>query len=319
MQQTNQIKEKIIEFLKRKGPSLPVYIAKEINTSILFTSAFLSELLSEKRITLSNMKVGNSPIYYIKGQENLLENYSNYLKNKEKEAFLLLKEKKFLKDSEQEPAIRIALREIKDFAIQFRLQNSQELIWKYYTTPIKGYLAKEESVKKDVAKEESVKKDVAKEESVKKDVAKEESVKKDVAKEESVKKDVAKEEILDRKPLKEKISKIKIKNNKKNSRKKENQFFNKVKEHLSKNLIEILDIENFNKNDLCLIVKKDNQEEMIIAFNKRRITEDDIIKANKKAEEKRLKYTLLSLGEPLKKLTNFIDAIKNLSSLEKIE
>jgi hypothetical protein len=309
MQQTNQIKEKIIEFLKRKGPSLPVYIAKEINTSILFTSAFLSELLSEKRITLSNMKVGNSPIYYIKGQENLLENYSNYLKNKEKEAFLLLKEKKFLKDSEQEPAIRIALREIKDFAIQFRLQNSQELIWKYYTTPIKGYLAKEESVKKDVAKEESVKKDVAKEE----------SVKKDVAKEESVKKDVAKEEILDRKPLKEKISKIKIKNNKKNSRKKENQFFNKVKEHLSKNLIEILDIENFNKNDLCLIVKKDNQEEMIIAFNKRRITEDDIIKANKKAEEKRLKYTLLSLGEPLKKLTNFIDAIKNLSSLEKIE
>jgi len=137
MQQTNQIKDKIVEFLKRKGPSLPVHIAKEINTSILFTSAFLSELLSEKRITLSNMKIGNSPVYYIKGQESLLENYSDYLKNKEKEAFLLIKEKKFLKDSEQAPAIRVALREIKDFAIQFRFQNSQELMWRYYTASIK--------------------------------------------------------------------------------------------------------------------------------------------------------------------------------------
>jgi len=84
-------------------------------------------------------------------------------------------------------------------------------------------------------------------------------------------------------------------------------------------LIEILDIENFNKNDLCLIVKQNNEEKMVIAFNKKRLTENEIIKANKKAEEKKLKYTILILGEPLKKLTNFINAIKNLSSLEKIE
>jgi len=39
---TSEIKEKIILILRKNGPSLPVHIAKEIETSILFTSAFLS-------------------------------------------------------------------------------------------------------------------------------------------------------------------------------------------------------------------------------------------------------------------------------------
>ena len=45
---TSEIKEKILSILKRRGPSLPVHIAKEIESSMLFTSAFLSELVSEK-------------------------------------------------------------------------------------------------------------------------------------------------------------------------------------------------------------------------------------------------------------------------------
>jgi len=34
---------------KRRGPSLPVHIASETGLSMLFASAFLSELLSEKK------------------------------------------------------------------------------------------------------------------------------------------------------------------------------------------------------------------------------------------------------------------------------
>ena len=67
-----QVKEKIISFIKARGPSLPVHIAKEINTSILFTSAFLSELISEKRLKISKLNVGNSSLYFIPGQESLL-------------------------------------------------------------------------------------------------------------------------------------------------------------------------------------------------------------------------------------------------------
>ncbi|MEK6845079.1 MAG: hypothetical protein AABX44_02380, partial [Nanoarchaeota archaeon] len=126
-----QVKEKIISFIKMKGPNLPVHIGKEINTNILFTSAFLSELTSEKRLKVSNLKVGNSSLYFLSGQEPLLEGFSQHLKSKEKDALELLKQKRVLKDSEQHPAIRVALQGIKDFAIPFK--KDDQIYWKYLT------------------------------------------------------------------------------------------------------------------------------------------------------------------------------------------
>ena len=141
VQDTSEIKEKIVSMLKRRGPSLPVHIAGEIESNTLFTSAFLSELISEKRVRISNMRIGSSPIYYILGQEPLLERFSHHLKSRERDAFILLKERKFLKDSRQEPAIRIALRQIKDFAIPFR--QDEEIIWRYFTIPETEFKIKE--------------------------------------------------------------------------------------------------------------------------------------------------------------------------------
>ena len=77
------------------------------------------------------MRVGSSPLYFIQGQEPMLEKFAEHLKSKEREAFTLLKEKSFLKDLEQLPAIRVALREIKDFAIPFR--NGEEIVWRFLT------------------------------------------------------------------------------------------------------------------------------------------------------------------------------------------
>ena len=119
-QDAGQIKERILSIIQSQGPSLPVHIAAQTGLSIIFASAFLSELISDKKIKISNLRVGSSPLYLVPGQEQMLENFSQYLKSKEKDAFILLKEKKFLKDSEMEPAIRVALRGIKDFAIAFR-------------------------------------------------------------------------------------------------------------------------------------------------------------------------------------------------------
>ena len=131
-QDTSGLKENILSVLRQRGPSLPVHIARGTNLSILFASAFLSELLSERKIKISNMKVGSSPIYYIPGQETQLENFSHHLNSKEKEAFGILQNKKILKDTEQNPAIRVALRSIKDFAIPF--QKGEEIFWRYFTT-----------------------------------------------------------------------------------------------------------------------------------------------------------------------------------------
>lgn len=129
-----EIKEthnKIISILSRRGPSLPIQIAKEIGVSSLFVSAFLSELYNEKRIKISHLKVGGSPLYFIQGHEGRLENYCKFMHPKEIEAFLLLKNNKVLKDSEQEPAIRVALRSIRDFAISFKF--GDEIYWRYFS------------------------------------------------------------------------------------------------------------------------------------------------------------------------------------------
>ena len=277
----------------RKGPSLPVHIASETGLSMLFASAFLSELLSEKKIKLSFMKVGSSPIYLVPGQEPMLEKYSQHLKSKEKEAFELLKRKKFLKDEEQVPAIRIALREIKDFAIAFK--KDEEIFWRYFTIPENEFeYPKMKPIEKTPQLEDKKKSEEKK----------------------------PKEKTPDKKELnifdKQKTTKTSAK--KRTTTKKNNdKFFNKVKEFLSKQSIEILDIENFSKNDLILRVKIKEKEKLLIAYNKKRISEADIIKAYKKATELDLKYIILSLGEPLKKIDHLIKAIKDLSGIEKIE
>ncbi len=277
-QDTSGIKEKILLALRKRGPSLPIHIAGEIEMSALFASAFLSELFSEKEIKISNMKVGNSPLYFLPGQEPMLERFSQHLKSKEKDAFILLKQKRFLKDDEQEPAIRVALRAIKDFAIPFK--KDEQIIWRYLTIPESEFKIKEKPKK--------------------------------VEKETEPEKREIELGIFEEKPRKKIIRK-------KVSQKRNDKFFNRVKEFLSEKSIEIEDIESFSKNELILRVKIHGEEKLLIAYNKKRINEADVLKAGKKASELNLSYIILSLGEPLKKLNNLIDALKNLSAIEKIE
>ena len=91
-QTAQEIKEKIIQTLRFKGPSLPVHLASASGQSILFTGAFLSELLGEKQIKQTHMRVGSSPVYFLAGQEPQLEKFQEHISGKEKEALMLLKE-----------------------------------------------------------------------------------------------------------------------------------------------------------------------------------------------------------------------------------
>ena len=290
-QDTSQIKEKILSILRIRGPSIPVQVASQVNLSILFTSAFLSELLSEKRIKISNMRVGGTPIYLMSGQEYSLERFSNYLKSREKDAFNLLKEKKSLKDSEQEPAIRVALRAIKDFAIPFKYDG--EIYWRYLKTT--------ESEIKSIFEPEVVVKENSKEEQIKE--------KKQISEKEN------KLEIFEKIPHKKEKSKKKIKK----SREEDDKFFNKIKNFLLEKSIEIMDIESVNKNRLMLRIKEDGKSRLIIAYNKKKLTEQDILKAGKKAQEIGLPYEILSFGEPLKRISKMIEALKGMQNIERIE
>jgi len=126
--------DKILELIKVKGPVVPSNISKDINYDILMTSAHLSDLSSQNKLKISNIKIGSSPLYYLPGQESSLQNFSHHMHEKEKKAFDLLKEKKILRDNKLEPVIRVALREIKDFAVQLIVtyQDNKEIFWKWY-------------------------------------------------------------------------------------------------------------------------------------------------------------------------------------------
>jgi len=325
-----KIKEKIISYIRTRGPSLPVHLAKETDQSILFASAFLSELLSEKTLKISNLKVGSSPIYFIPGQEPQLERFSQHLKNKEKEAFLLLKEKKFLADKDQYPAIRVALRELRDFAIPFK--NNGEIYWKYFTTPESEFTPEAiTQTPKEVLTQripESPQQELEIREPQKEEPETQEVQKEEIGREEPKEKlnifngpkEKEPEPIKPQKKLKTKpkLNKKIAKRKTVSSDKKNEKFFNDVKEFLAKKKIEITDIVGFSKTDLTLKIENDG-EKLLVAFSKKRIEEKDILEAHKKAQEKDLPYMILSLGEPSKRIKEFIEAIKALDSLEKIE
>lgn len=153
--------EQIFELVKEKGPVLPAQISKQINESILMTSARLSELSSNKQIKISSIKVGGSPLYYVQGQENKLQDFVDNLPAVEKKAFELLKQNKILRDSFQEPAIRVALRQIKDFAVplQVNYENRIEAFWKWYLEDNKDAesLIRNILLEKDPIKEQRIK------------------------------------------------------------------------------------------------------------------------------------------------------------------
>lgn len=130
MLEKNETHNKIISIIKERGPSLPIQIAKKLGMSSLFVSAFLSELAGENKLKISHLKVGGSPLYYLSGQETLLENFQEYLNNREIEAINLLKSNRVLKDSEQEPVVRVALRSLRDFSKGFKIND--EIYWRFY-------------------------------------------------------------------------------------------------------------------------------------------------------------------------------------------
>lgn len=289
-QNAELIKEKIINFLNQNGPSLPIHIAKAAQLDGIFAAAFVSELLAEKKVKMTFMRVGTSPVYYIPGQDQQLENFAQYLKSKEKEAYLILKENKFLKDSEQEPAIRVALNAIKDFAVPFTKNN--EKYWRYFIANEAEFYLPIEEPKEKVSVQ---------------------------VKDEPLEKEEIK--ILEKQPKKEKLKKTpKEKSSKKSTGKKqEEKFLERVKEFLSKDSVEIVNIEGLGKDELVLRVRVKGEEQILIAYNKKKIAEKEVIRAAKKAGDFKLKYSILSLGELPKKISELILALQNMKEIEKIE
>lgn len=277
--------ERILALVKEKGPILPVQIAREINDNILMASARLSELLAAKHIKISSLKVGGSPLYYFAGQEPKLQNFIDNLNGMERKAYDLLLQNKVLRDSNQEPAIRVAIRQIKDFAIplQVNYENKVEIFWKWYLTDNK----ETEPLIKDLLSTKKIIPAKPKEETPQKPLEKAEP-KKEVQAE--LRKDITK-----------KVKKID-----------KELFLKEVYNFLNKNKINIIKTKEVKKNaEIDFIIELQTQLGGVRYFcktkNKKKINDADLSSALLKAQSKNLPLLFLTKGKLSKKSKEKLD------------
>ena len=129
--------QSVLDFVRLNGPCLPNDVKKKLGSDTIIIGAILSELIASKKIKVSAMKVGGSPLYFFHGQEFKLQEFHKYLNEKDRQAYDLLKTHRMLNDKEQTPLVRVSLRAIKDFAkpVDVNLNNVTALFWKWYLLP----------------------------------------------------------------------------------------------------------------------------------------------------------------------------------------
>ena len=137
------LQDTVLDILKEKGPLLPAQIVSETNKAtgksmdMFFVGAILSELMGSKQVKMSHAKIGGSRVYYCPGQEEKLQMLYEGLNDKEKKAYDKLKEEKVLRESGLDPVIRVAIQNLKDFAISIEVKlREKERFWSWYLFPL---------------------------------------------------------------------------------------------------------------------------------------------------------------------------------------
>jgi len=325
------MRDKVISIVKSQGPLLPALVAKAIGSNILMASAYLSELVANRIIKISTIKVGGSPLYYAPGQEAGLQNFSDNLNEKERRTYELLKERKILADATSEPLVRVALRELKDFAVPLKVNNNGrvEIFWKWYLTPNEeiegpirkildsGELAVKQQKTETVQAEQEVKQ-------AKPEVRQESQVverSQEISKKEYqvVEKAAIKEEIKTEIPEKEDIAKDKPKEVVKTGAKREkrslkkDEFLEVLEKFFEKNKIEIVESTVLRKNsEIDFIIEMASPVGKLRYYckakNKKRVSDSDLSNAFVRGQMKKLPVLFLSNGELSKKAIELIDS-----------
>ncbi len=127
--------DKIMQFLRTVGPTIPSKVAKSIGSDILIASAHLSDLASQGKVKISDLKVGGTPLYYLPGQEAQLYRFAaSNLNPKDYLVAERLQQQSILQEAGLDLLSKVALRTIKDFAIPIHVtvNDQKELFWKWY-------------------------------------------------------------------------------------------------------------------------------------------------------------------------------------------
>jgi len=273
------LRSDILTYVKRNGPVLPVQISKQIDNNIIFAGAILSELVSNKKVKLSNSKIGGSPVYYVPGQENKLSMLYPYLKDIHKKAYDFLKENKVVQDIAIEPWQRVALRELNDFANMLKTKDGQ-IFWKWHL------LSEEEAIPK-IKEFMGIKEE-------KKEIKELPKKKEITIKEPKIIKEVIKEE----KPKQKKLVKSK----------KEDIVLN---DFFTSKSIEVMEEKIVKKNrEFNYIGEISSSLGLMKVFikyrNKKRISDADLISAHNEAQLKKIPLYFISPGDLTKKAKEYM-------------
>jgi len=316
------VKERLIKYLNERGPSLPVNLAKHVGLNSLFTSAFLSELSEEGHLKISDMKVGGSPLYYPKNKVAMLENFTNHLDAKDREACLLLKEKGVLDDQQQTPIVRVALRGLKDFAIP--IKKDEKLYWRYFLVNEDAALEKLFPKAKLIEPVPEIKIEPKKEEAgeIKLQIKQEKEINKinDELEEKRKELEKLKSEILNFPKNKKEAKKQEIQ--KKSVKRKESakeKFLSEIKQTLDKKSIELVNVEQYDRKQVFARIKIRNVEYLLAAYDKKKVEAADIMRAYKKSLALDLPYYIISKGDTSRKTKEIIEAYKKLAAIESFE
>jgi len=302
-------KEKLLNVLKLKGPILPIEASKEIGMDTMFTGAMLSELASNKKLKITTVKIGGSPLYYVDGQESKLQDLMKYLNSKDKEVAEKLKNEKIIRDIECKPLERVSLRQLKDYAVPIRVNNNNEIetFWRWY-------LYDEEEAKKKIVdlfsppvKEPELKEEIKEEplQEKKEEKQTELEIKKEGLGEEFKGEQI---KVKETKPKKEK--KLKLKEDK--PQKEQLNFEDRVLEFFNKNNIEIVEEKLIKKNNEMNYISRVSSsigklDYFIKVRNKTRVSEADLSIAFNEAGKMPLLF--VSNGSLTKKAEEHLDSI----------
>ncbi len=297
-------RETVLQTIKIKGPVIPAQIAKVIGTDIMMASAILSELVSKNVLKISHVKFGSTPLYYLPGQEPRLQDFAKNLHEKEKRAYDLLMQKKVMMDRLLDPVVRVALRNIKDFAVplQVKINDDIEIFWKWYLT------TNEEAAKiikemVEVSKAKEPKKEVK---PVQEAIASREQEK--PMEDGEIKRELKKEELKERLPEKEEKKKEKGAFVDKTA---EDKFLNEVKRFFEKSNISLIEEKIIKKNlELDLVVEVPSAVGNLVYYckakSKKRISDSDLSSAFVQGQLKKLPVLFLTKGELTKKANEML-------------
>ncbi len=128
----------VLRLVRTRGPVIPNELKRDLKQGdTVLLGAMLSELASKGLVKISKVKIGGSPFYYDPQQPATLEKATGHLNEKDQRTWRLLKERKVLRDDEQDALTRVSLRNIPDYSVRLEASagDEQMIFWKYYLVP----------------------------------------------------------------------------------------------------------------------------------------------------------------------------------------